>query len=63
MNKRNVDVRVRSLGDGGAERGMTILASGLAPRGHKIRAVTVYEGSRDRSEARGKGTEIGNLQS
>ena len=62
MKPLKVDFLIRSLGQGGAERQLMILASGLAQRGHQVRILTFYGGGHYETEARSRGLNIINLQ-
>ena len=61
MKPLKVDFLIRSLGQGGAERQLMILASGLAGRGHQVRILTFYSGGHYETEARARGLTIINL--
>jgi glycosyltransferase involved in cell wall biosynthesis len=53
-----IDFLIRSLGQGGAERQLVLLASGLARRGHQVRILTLYPGGPFEAEALARGLEI-----
>lgn len=53
-----IDFLIRSLGQGGAERQLVLLASGLARRGHGVRILTFYPGGAFEQEALARGLEV-----
>lgn len=52
----------RSLETGGAERQLTVLAGGLAGRGHAVRVATFYAGGGFEAELAGRGVDIHDLR-
>jgi len=61
MRPIKIDFCIRSLGHGGAERQLIILASGLAKRGHQVRILTFYGSGHYEAEALARGIEVLNL--
>jgi glycosyltransferase involved in cell wall biosynthesis len=62
MKPMKIDFLIRSLGQGGAERQLVLLASGLARRGHRVRIIVFYGGGHYETEARNRGLEVLDLQ-
>ncbi len=61
MQSITIDFLIRSLGQGGAERQLVLLASGMARRGHRVRIVTFYRGGHFEREAVARGLEVTSL--
>jgi glycosyltransferase involved in cell wall biosynthesis len=56
-----IDVLIRSLGAGGAERQAALLAAGLAARGHDLRVLVFYPGGANEAYLRDRGVPVRHL--